>query len=257
MKLTIGYFYPEELNLYGDTGNIEILLSRAKSRGFDTELIKITPFTTVGSELMSKINLVFMGGGPDAGQKEMYQDLVSNKGPFIKDYIESGGVALFICGSYQLLGKYYKSADGSELKGLDIFDLHTVHYGLDKKRCVGNTVCTLNQSILDNPQFKAINKTGKYIVGFENHGGRTYLNKNSSLKPFANVISGFGNNAEDKTEGAHYKNSIGTYFHGPILSKNPHLADFLIIKALGLEKLEDLDDTVINKAHSALVQRFK
>ena len=94
-------------------------------------------------------------------------------------------------------------------------------------------------------------------MGFENHGGRTYLNKSNDIKPFAYVVSGHGNNSEDKTEGVHYKNSIGTYFHGPILSKNPHLADFLLIKALGLEKLDDLDDTVINKAHSALIKRFK
>jgi len=124
-----------------------------------------------------------------------------------------------------------------------------------KKRCVGNTVCKLSSNILKDPQFKAVNKLGENIVGFENHGGRTYLNK--GLKPFAHVISGYGNNSEDKTEGAHYKNSIGTYFHGPLLSKNPHIADFLIIKALGLEKLDDLDDTIINKAHSALIKRFK
>jgi len=137
MKLSIGYFYPKELNLYGDTGNIEILLSRAKRRNFETELIQIDSLTKVDSSLMNQINLVFMGGGPDAGQKEMYQDLISNKGPFLKEYIESGGASLFICGSYQLLGNYYKSADGSELKGLGVLDLHTIHYGHSKKKVCG------------------------------------------------------------------------------------------------------------------------
>ncbi len=257
MKLTIGYFYPKELNLYGDTGNVEILLARAKRRNLETELIQIDSSTQLDKSLMERINLVFMGGGPDAGQKEMYGDLVLNKGPFLKEYIEAGGAALLICGAYQLLGNYYKSADGSELKGLSIFDLYTKHFGHDKKRCVGNIICRLDDSVLEDPHFKAVNKIGEEIIGFENHGGRTYLTNGGELKPFAQVIEGHGNNSEDKTEGAHYKNAIGTYFHGPLLSKNPHLADYLIIKALELEKLDDLDDTVINKAHSALIKRFK
>lgn len=257
MKLTIGYFYPEELNLYGDTGNVEILLSRAGQRGIETELIKIDSSTNLSDELMRRINLVFMGGGPDAGQKQMYQDLIVNKGPKLKKYIQSSGTALFICGSYQLMGKYYKAADGSRLEGLGIFDFYTEHPGIDKKRCVGNIVCELEDSLLEDKTFKNVNKTGSTIVGFENHGGRTYLNiDNKDIKPFAHVVSGFGNNLKDKTEGAHYKNAIGTYFHGPILSKNPHIADYLIAAALGLENLDDLDDTTINKAHSALIKRF-
>lgn len=257
MKLILAYFYPEELNLYGDTGNVEILLNRALEQGFETELIKITSQTDITEEIKDKINLVFMGGGPDAGQKKMYGDLIENKGPWLKDYIEAEGVALFICGSYQLAGNYYKSADGSVLDGVGIFDLYTEHPGHDKQRCVGNIVCKLDRSVSNDEVFEKVNNIGSTIVGFENHGGRTYLNlKNKNIKPFAHVIKGYGNNLEDNTEGVIYKNSIGTYFHGPILSKNPHLADFLIAKALGLEKLSNLNDTVIKKAHSALVSRF-
>ncbi|MFC1722155.1 type 1 glutamine amidotransferase [Patescibacteria group bacterium] len=254
MKLNIGYFYPKELNLYGDTGNVEILMYRAKKRGIPVELYNITSETKLTSHLMHNLNLIFMGGGPDSGQKVMYKDLIDNKGPYLKDFIENQGSSLFICGSYQLMGHYYKSADGSELKGLGIFDHYTEHFGHSKQRCVGNVVCKLEDTLLNDSTFKSINKVGPNIVGFENHGGCTYLNKN--LKPLAKIISGFGNNGEDDTEGAFYKSSLGTYFHGPILSKNPHIADFLIAKALKISELSNIDDNIIMKAHSALIKRF-
>ncbi len=255
MKLTLAYFYPDELNLYGDTGNVEILVARAKARDLKVSVIEVSSQTHVNSALLKNTDLVFMGGGPDSGQKKMYKDLLHNKGPHLKEFIQENGVALLICGSYQLMGHYYKSADGSELKGLGLFDLYTQHFGHHKKRCVGNTVCRLNETILKDPVFKNVNKTGETIVGFENHGGRTYLGEN--VQPLAGVLSGHGNNSEDKTEGIHFKNSLGTYFHGPLLSKNPHIADYLIAKALKLENLSNLDDTIINTAHSALVKRFK
>jgi len=254
MKMTIAYFYPQELNLYGDTGNVEILVARAKSREISVNVVEVGAQNKPDSYFMKNVDLVFMGGGPDSGQKQMYKDLITNKGPLLKEYIENKGTALFICGSYQLMGHYYLSADGSELKGLGIYDMYTRHFGHSKKRCVGNIVCRLHASLLEDPVFKAVNHTGDNLVGFENHGGRTYLAK--SMTPLARVRAGYGNNAEDKTEGLHYKNSLGTYLHGPLLSKNPHLADYLIAKALGLEKLASLDDNIINTAHSALEKRF-
>jgi len=254
-KLNLAYFYPRELNLYGDTGNVEILVARAKARDFEVEVVEVDSHTHINKEFMRKVDLVFMGGGPDSGQKKVYEDLLHNKGPYLKEFIENKGVALFICGSYQLMGHYYKSADGSQLKGLGLFDMYTQHFGHHKKRCVGNVVGKLHDSILEDSIFNAVNNTGENIIGFENHGGRTYLAE--GLTPFARVITGHGNNSEDKTEGVHYKNAIGTYFHGPILSKNPHIADYLITKALKLEKLSNLDDSIINTAHSALIKRFK
>lgn len=291
MKVNIAYLYPEELNLYGDTGNVEILVYRLRKRGFDVELRKINSTTKVDVSFVKDTDILFMGGGPDSGQKEMYQDLVQNKGPYIKEYVENGGVSLFICGSYQLMGKYYKSADGTVLDGLGVFDLYTQHFGHDKPRCVGNTLYELSGSITTDPVFKnlfrgsqavAHHETHEYhelttIVGFENHGGRTYLSQN--MKPFAKVLVGYGNNSEDKTEGVHYKNSIGTYSHGPILSKNPQLADYLIYKSLALRHFHQtqqstqapqteqghiqsltyipLDDRIILQAHSALIKKIK
>ena len=170
-----------------------------------------------------------MGGGEDTAQKQLYNDFINNKGKLIKQYIENNGVGLFICGGFQLLGNYYRPYEGKDIKGLGILDLYTQHYGRDKKRCVGNVVCKI-----ENLEFLK-NKT---LVGFENHGGRTYLN---DTKPLAKIKTGKGNNGNDKTEGAVYKNIIGTYLHGPILPKNPHLADHLIRVALEKRNKKEMD----------------
>ncbi len=248
-KLTIGYFYPDLLNLYGDDGNVQILLSRAKARGIDAKVVHVNVETEVTEELMDSLDIVFMGGGPDSSQKGMYKDLLETKGNYLKEYVGEGGVGLYICGSYQLFGKYYKSADGSMLDGLGIFNVYTEHFGNHKPRCIGNVVCEIEDQIKSDPLFKKINTIGNTLVGFENHGGRTYLEKGA--QPFAKIVMGHGNNSEDGAEGIIYKNSIGTYLHGPVLARNPHLADYLIAKSLGLEDLDKLDDTLIISAHTA------
>jgi lipid II isoglutaminyl synthase (glutamine-hydrolysing) len=248
-KLVIAYFYKKLLNLYGDNGNVEILIKRASDRDIEVALLEIDIDTKIDSDIMRHVNLAFMGGGPDSGQKSMYADLFKNKGEYLKEYVEAEGVGLYVCGSYQLLGYYYKAADGEMLEGLGAFDLYTRHFGNKQPRCIGNTVATLSSKITEDPVFKAVNKLDNVIVGFENHGGRTYLG--NSVDSFATVSMGHGNNSEDKTEGVFYKNSIGTYFHGPLLARNPHLADFLIAKALHLDTLKELDDSLIYTAHTA------
>ena len=248
-KLTIGYFYPNLLNLYGDDGNVQILLYRARARGIDAEVIHINVETEIDEKLMDKLDIIFMGGGPDSSQKGMYKDLLETKGNYLREFVEEGGVGLYICGSYQLFGNYYKSADGSILEGLGIFNIHTEHFGNYKPRCIGNVVCELKEPIKSDPLFTKINHVGNSLVGFENHGGRTYLERGA--QPFAKIIMGHGNNSEDGTEGVVYKNSIGTYLHGPALARNPHLADYLIAESLGLENLDKLDDALIVSAHTA------
>ncbi|OGC56289.1 hypothetical protein A2976_04690 [candidate division WWE3 bacterium RIFCSPLOWO2_01_FULL_41_9] len=248
-KLIIAYFYPSYLNLYGDTGNVEILRERARRRGIDVEVVYIDPTVSLSSEAVKYFSIVFMGGGPDSGQKLMYEDLYKNKGPYLREYVEKGGISLFICGSYQLMGHYYKSADGTILNGLGIFDLYTEHFGNHKPRCIGNVTCEISEEFRHDPVFNSVNKVGRTLVGFENHGGRTYLG--NSLLPLGKIITGYGNNAEDASEGVLYKNSIGSYLHGPLLAKNPHLADYLIAKGLGMDSLPELDDTLIISAHTA------
>jgi len=255
-NFTVGYFYPKLLNLYGDRGNVEILIHRAKKRGLNANVVEITKDTTLTTNLMKSLDVIVMGGGPDSAQKEMYEDLMQKKGVFLKDYILSGGVGLYVCGSYQLLGKYYKAADGSILDGLNILDFYTKHPGKKVARCIGNTVCKLNTDISEDEVFKAVSQLGDTLVGFENHGGRTYLGK--ELRSLAEVIKGHGNNLDDGGEGLFYKNTLATYFHGPFLSKNAHIADFLIAKSVGLDKLrlEKIDlDTFVVAAHYNMLKR--
>jgi lipid II isoglutaminyl synthase (glutamine-hydrolysing) len=249
MKFVVGYFYPSLLNLYGDSGNVEILVKRAEMRGYETEVVRVEKDFTLNAEVMKSFNVVFIGGGPDSGQKLVHRDLLDSKGPYIKEYVENGGVGLFVCGSYQLLGNYYRSSDGEELEGLGLFDLHTEHFGNKKSRCIGNVVCEISEELRVDPVFNAVNKIGSYLVGFENHGGRTYLGDRSL--PLAKVVSGHGNNSEDGTEGILYKNCVGTYLHGPVLAPNPHLADYLIAKGLGVDLLQELNDDIIINAHAA------
>lgn len=252
MKLSIAYFYPKELNLYGDNGNVEILTQRAKARNYEVDILNIDSAVKMTSASLKDVNLVFMGGGPDSGQKGVYRDLLEDKKGFLAEYVENGGASLFICGAYQLMGKYYRSYDGTEIEGLGIFDMYTENPGTKKDRCVGNIIGEIKFS--EKPVFRNFPEISNTLVGFENHGGRTYLNE--SFNPFAYVKKGYGNNGEDGTEGVFYNNSIGTYLHGPLLSKNPHIADFLIASALKIDTLPPLDDKIITHAHSALIKRF-
>jgi len=248
-KLVIGYFYKKDLNLYGDNGNVEVLKYRTQKRNIPIEILEISGDTDIYSDKYKNINFIFMGGGPDSAQNFVYQDLYNNKKEFLKHYIDEGGVGLFICGSYQLLGNYYKDSSGKTLKGLDIFDLYTEHFGDDKPRCIGNTVARISPRISRNPLFKKISMLEPSITGFENHGGRTFLkDKNCAL---GYITKGWGNNGDDYTEGILYNNSIGTYFHGPFLARNPHIADYLIAKSLGLKDLKKLDDTLQKLAFTA------
>ncbi len=249
MKITIAHLYPDLLNLYGDQGNIECLTQRCLWRGIEVEIVPITVndqssiLNPHGGETYLKSSIIFMGGGEDVSQKELYNDFINNKGEFVRQYIEAGGVGLFICGGLQLLGKYYRPYAGADILGLNILDLYTQHFGRDKARCVGNVSCKITGiEYLQN----------KTLVGFENHGGKTFLNyentKNNfnSIRPLGEVITGFGNNGEDKTEGVVYKNTIGTYLHGPLLPKNPHLTDWLIKTALENKYKKEVELKSIN-----------
>ncbi|MEK7573586.1 MAG: cobalamin biosynthesis protein CobQ [Patescibacteria group bacterium] len=241
--LKIGWLYPDLMSTYGDRGNIIVLKKRCEWRGIKTEVLNLNE--EFDAKLLNDINILFMGGAQDTQQEIVAKDFTLNKISALKKKVEDGTPGLYICGAYQFLGRYYKNADGVKIKGLGIFDLHTEHPGDTNKRLIGNVIA---RSDLVNE-----------MVGFENHGGRTFLGKN--LKPFAKVIKGFGNNGEDKTEGAIYKNSIGSYLHGPILPKNPEIADWLISKALEQKykkkiKLEKLDDSLSQKAKEAILLRI-
>ncbi len=244
LSLTIGWLYPDLMSTYGDRGNVIILEKRCQWRGIEV----VTKRISVGEDAKDILSCDFllMGGAQDHQQEIVNLDLQKSKGAVLIDAIQNGISGLFICGAYQFLGDYYLTADGKKLKGLGLFDLYTESPGLSAKRLIGN--------IIINSNLKTQNS--KLFVGFENHGGRTYLSDKSQA--FAMVVKGFGNNGEDRTEGIRYKNAIGTYLHGPILSKNPELADYLLQRALERKYGEEiilapLDDEYAHKAKQKII----
>lgn len=245
-SLTIGWLYPELMNIYGDRGNIITLVKRCEWRGIKVEVKELN----VGFDLkeLSVCNLLLMGGAQDRQQTIVNEDLKKKK-TVLSKAIEDGVPGLYVCGGFQFLGNYYKEADGTMIDGLEIFDLHTENPGETVPRLIGNiAIKTYNLGLIThNP----------VIVGFENHGGRTYLGQ--KIEPFGKVLKGFGNN-KDGTEGAIYKNSFGTYMHGPILPKNPHFADYLLRLALERKypniELKDLDDTLEWQAHAYIEKKL-
>ena len=244
MTLNIGWLYPDLMSTYGDRGNIIALGYRMRQRKITPGIHKIS--LNEDAEAISKMDILFMGGAQDKQQEIVNKDLKLNKGKFLKSAIERGCPSLYICGAYQFLGNYYLAADNTKIEGLGIFDLYTKNPGLNFDRCIGNLI--VEPYAMQNIS----------LVGFENHGGRSYLNDKKMA--FAKVVHGFGNNGEDGSEGFAYKNAIGTYLHGPALPKNPVLADFLIKKALqrkyGKIKFEALDDEIENKAKAAIINRY-
>ena len=237
--ITIYHLYPEHLNLYGDRGNVLALLRRAQWHGLTPRLIPVRPGYRAD---FRKCDLLFMGGGQDAEQKMVFRDFQSRRRELLA-CIEEGMVVLAVCGSYQLLGKYYATASGERIPGLELLDFHT---RAGRKRMIGDLVV---RCPIWNPP--------KTLVGFENHGGRTYLGP--KLKPLGKVLKGYGNNGEDHTEGLLYKNVIGTYLHGSLLPKNPHLADYLLRQALRCRGLNlhpaKLDDSLETLAHQTIIRR--
>jgi len=237
MKINIGWLYPDLMNTYGDRGNIITLGYWLKKMGIEPIINKIS--VNDPADLISKMDIIFMGGAQDKQQEIVNKDLKNNKGRYLKEAITLGVPGLYVCGAYQFLGKYYKEADGNIIDGIGIFDVYTESPGMNVPRCIGNIV-------IESKLF-----SGKKLLGFENHGGRTYLA--DKKQAFANVLKGNGNNGEDGTEGFFYKNSIGSYMHGPILPKNPEVAIFLIKKAVDRKygkntKLKKIDLSLENKA---------
>ncbi|MGQ0550998.1 MAG: type 1 glutamine amidotransferase [Armatimonadota bacterium] len=241
MELRICHLYPDLLNLYGDRGNITTLIRRAQWRAIDTRVIEARLGDAIDPE---QSDLYFIGGGEDRQQRLAAPDLCGVKGDALRQAAAGGAAVLGVCGGYQLLGHFYRPADGPELTGLGLLDLHTIHPGPAARRLIGNIV------IRDAA-------ASVRLVGFENHGGRTHLGPRA--RPLGAVESGYGNNGEDRTEGAVCGSIYGTYLHGPLLPKNPWLADLLIGLALrrryGDVPLHPLADTEERRAADAAAQR--
>ena len=241
MELKICHMYPDVLNLYGDRGNVICMTKRLKWRGIDASVTKLP----IGdSRSLAGFDLVFIGGGQDFEQQVLLSDLHRGKDREIKAAVEDGVTFLTICGGYQMLGSYYETFDGKRCDFIGALDLYTKG---SVKRMIGNYKFQCSPSA-----------GGSVVVGFENHSGKTWLG--SSLEPLGKVLSGFGNNGEDGSEGAHYKNVFGTYSHGPLLPKNPELCDLILKTALerkyGSAELLPLDDSFERLAHDEMCAKL-
>lgn len=238
-SIKILYLYPDMLELYGDYGNIQVLKYRIESRGYKAIIDKYSIGDAAPN--FNDYDIVFAGGGADNEQSILAEDLVKYKDN-IKDAVNNGVFFLLICGAYQLFGKYYKGVEGNIIPGLEVFDYYTVANPDRKKRCIGNIVIET--------------KMGN-VIGFENHGGQTFDISNS----FGNVLFGNGNKFGDSEEGFFENNVIATYLHGPLLSKNPELCDYIIKYCLDRKynkniELEPLNDKFENLCREQLLNRF-
>lgn len=248
MQLRACHLYPDLFNLYGDRGNLMVFCRRAEWRGIQVGVDEVSLGEMV---YFTDYDFVFLGGGA-----EQYLDLVVKdlqcKGPYLVDAVEQGAVLLSICLGFQVLGQYLSTQDGIEFPGVGVFDAHTE---TGASRLQGDILIDAASDYQD--ELKRVGgSTLTTIVGFENHSGRTFLGE---AQPFGTVIKGKGNNGQDKTEGAVYKNAFGTYLHGPLLAKNPHLADLLLTKALsrkGEVKLTPLNDELEFYAHNVIKKRL-
>ncbi len=247
MKLTIHHLYADMMNLYGDRGNVISIAKRCEWRGIPVEVVDVglgEPIRPTGCDLF------LFGGGQDREQTLLVGDLSGKKGEDLRSIVEDGGVVLGVCGGYQLMGHYYETPEGEKLPGIGVFDLHTEPRKPDQERLIGNVLVRLR-----GPEDDEVRE----IVGFENHGGRTYLG--DGVEPLGEVVVGFGNNGEDGTEGARRLNAYGTYLHGSLLPKNPWLTDQLVLNALHRVdesfELEPLDDAAEKTAFESVASRVR
>jgi CobQ-like glutamine amidotransferase family enzyme len=242
-KIVVGHLYPDYLNIYADRGNMAVLERRAAWRGIGFD------YRTLGlgeEPNPDEYDLYYVGGGQDREQALVAPDLAT-KGESLQEAVDGGAAFLAVCGGYQLLGRFYRDRSGAELPGIGLLPHHTV---AGERRMIGDVLleCELE------PGHR------RTLAGFENHAGRTYLDEGA--EPLGRVVAGFGNNGEDGVEGSRVGNALGTYLHGPLLPRNPWLADWLIGKALARRlgdapDLEPLPDDFESSAQRVSAERAR
>ncbi len=262
LQLTIAHLYPEEMNIYGDMGNIITLKQRCLWRGIDVEVINIGKGELKAYGLELEADLYFMGGGQDDDMYAVFDDMLEHKKEFLEKEVEDNKVFLLICGAFELFGKYFLDTQGRTITGLDILPIETkAPSDALNDRCLGNLVYELNPKTKSEINKIYQNNKEDTIVGFENHAGQVFFLEDK-IAPIGEVIIGKGNNAQEKTEGAIFKNVFGSFTHGSLLPKNPHFADLLIYLSLKNKyrkeiKLQPLNDEIEWLAHNAAINRAK
>jgi CobQ-like glutamine amidotransferase family enzyme len=240
-RIVVGHLYPDYLNIYADRGNIAVLARRAALRGHELDVRAIGR----GEAVQPAHDLLYVGGGQDREQGLIAPDLAA-KGESVKEAVGAGAALLAVCGGYQLLGRFYRDASGAEQPGVGLFPLETV---AGERRMIGDVLieCELDPGVR------------RTLAGFENHAGRTRLDPGA--EPLGRVVAGFGNDGESGFEGCRLGRAIGTYLHGPLLPRNPWLADWLLAQALAHAtggdppELEPLADELEAAAHRVASQR--
>lgn len=237
--LRIAHLYPALLNVAGDGGNVMAVVNRASWRGLRTEVVPVGLDETPD---FASFDMVFFQGGQDVEMMVAARDLAA-KGPSLRDASEAGVVIVAVCAGLQLLGHRYVPSVGDEIPGVGVLDLETV---AGSTRFMQHAACQVT-----------IGDQSEVVVGFENHSGRTTLGP--AAEPFGIVVAGAGNNSTDGTEGAHQRNVFATYLHGPVLPKNPWLADAVARiawerKVGGPVELAPLDDSVENRNHDKALE---
>jgi CobQ-like glutamine amidotransferase family enzyme len=241
VRIRVGHLYPDYLNIYADRGNIAVLARRAAWRGHELEVDAVSMGDAVS---LGEHDLLYVGGGQDREQALVAVDLAA-KADAIEEAVAGGAAVLAVCGGYQLLGRYYRDRDGVELPGIGLLPLHTI---AGDRRMIGDVLLDCEWA-------------GRTLAGFENHAGRTLLDEGA--KPLGRVVHGFGNDGDSGFEGCRADRVIGTYLHGPLLPRNPWLADWVLSQALahasGAEppELEPLPDELEREAHGVAAWRAR
>lgn len=234
-SIKILHLYSNDMNIYGDYGNILVLKKRLEKYGYQPEILEYNP----GDTFPDDIDIVVGGGGQDSGQSKIQKDLMKI-GKKLQELADTGTPMLVVCGLYQLFGNFFKTSDGEKIEGIGLLDIET--YG-KTERLIGNII--------------TISDEFDEIIGYENHSGQTFLGK--GVVPLGKVRLGAGNNMIDGTEGARYSNVIGTYLHGSLLPKNPKIADFLIEQAIfkkyGKFNKKPIDDRLADMARKNASKR--
>jgi lipid II isoglutaminyl synthase (glutamine-hydrolysing) len=250
MRIRLGYLYPDIMSTYGDRGNVETVLRRCEWRGIGVDVTEVRLGDRIGPD---SVDLIMIGGGGESQQRLVAPDLWKLKGEGIREAVAQGAAALAVGDGYELFGRFCQLERGAELRGVGLFDCWTIrqnavlsgHYGSISEahadRAIGELVVRWRDTLL---------------VGFENHGGGTYLG--AAAQPLGQVLAGQGNNG-DGTEGVILGSAVGTYLRGPCLPKNPALADFLISAAIarryGGAELPPLADDLEEAARAAAMRR--
>jgi lipid II isoglutaminyl synthase (glutamine-hydrolysing) len=240
-RLVVGHLFPDYLNIYADRGNIAVLTRRAAWRGYELEVRTLG----AGAEIEPREHdLFYVGGGQDREQALIAPDLAA-LGPTLHEAFAAGAAFLAVCGGYQLLGRFYRDQSGDELPGIGLLPLHTV---AGSRRMIGDVLleCELEPGMR------------RTLAGFENHAGRTILDPGAV--PLGRVVAGFGNDGESGFEGCRVGRAIGTYLHGPLLPRNPWLADWLLAQASAhrtgeLPTFAPLADELEGEAHQVSARR--